>query len=645
MLAGVDTGGTFTDLVAVVGRRLVVHKLRSTPRDPSRAVGLALAAVGSDRRTRLHYGSTVATNALLERRGARVALVTTQGFEDVLAIGRQTRPRLYDLMPKVRAPLVPAARRLGVAERVLVDGRVETPLDPRAVRRLVAAVRRSGAEAVAICFLHSYLDPRHEETVRRALAALGLHVTASHRLLREYREYERVATAVVNAYVGPLMTEHLGKLGAGVPGGVRVMQSNGGLVGAATAAGEPVRTVLSGPAGGLVGASDRARRAGFDRILTLDMGGTSTDVSLVEGPLAYRTETTIDGLPIRVPALDIHTVGAGGGSLASVDAGGALRVGPESAGADPGPACYGTGTQATVTDANLVLGRLVETEFLGGAMRLDADRARRAVGRVARRLGRSLERTAAGIVSVAAAAMERALRVISVEHGYDPREFTLVAFGGAGGLHAADLADALGMSRVYVPRHPGLLSAWGMLVAEVVRDFGRTLRAIGPTDDVLARGFRELETRARRELAREGVRGVAVERALDVRYAGQSYELTVPMGRAWRRAFHALHRERFGHADETRSIEVVTLRLRARGGGSRVPDDPPPRSGRGVPIARRPVWFGGRPATVPVFRRDDLRVGWGHRGSAIVCEYSATTVVPPAWRIRVDRLGGLVLER
>jgi N-methylhydantoinase A len=629
----------------VVGNRLVAHKLRSTPHDPSRAVAEALAAVGADRATRLHYGSTVATNALLERRGARVALVTTAGFEDVLALGRQVRPVLYDLMPVLRPPLVPRARRLGVAERVRVDGRTELGLTPREIRRIVAAVKRARAQSVAICLLHAYLRPRHEAMLARALAPLGLHVTVSHRLLREYREYERVATSVVNAYVGPLMTEHVGTLATIVRGGVRVMQSNGGLVGAATAADEPVRTVLSGPAGGVVGASDRARRAGFARILTLDMGGTSTDVSLVDGPLAYRTETAIDGLPIRVPSLDIHTVGAGGGSLATLDAAGALRVGPESAGADPGPACYGRGTTATVTDAHLVLGRLVESEFLGGTMALDVARARIAVDAVARRLGRSRDATAAGIVAVATAAMERALRVISVERGHDPRTFTLVSFGGAGGLHATALADALGMRRVLVPRHPGLLSAWGMLVAEVVRDFARTLRAVAPVDAVLRRGFASLERDARRALARERVRATSLERALDVRYAGQSYELTVPFDGAWRARFHALHRDRFGHADATRPLEVVTLRERVRGGGRRVPEDPPHHRGRAVAVARRPVWFDGRRVPTPVYRRDDVLAGWRARGPVVVCEYSATTVVPPGWRVRVERTGALVLER
>jgi len=403
--------------------------------------------------------------------------------------------------------------------------------------------------------------------------------------------------------------------------------------------------VLSGPAGGVVGASDRARRAGFDRILTLDMGGTSTDVSLVEGSLAYRAETTIDGLPIRVPALDIHTVGAGGGSLATIDAGGALRVGPESAGADPGPACYGTGTAATVTDANLVLGRLVESEFLGGTMPLDVERARRTVGAVARRLGRSLDATAAAIVAIATAAMERALRVISVERGYDPRAFTLVAFGGAGGLHAAALADALDMPRVLVPRHPGLLSAWGMLVAELMRDFARTLRVVTPSEAVVRRGFAALERDVRQGLRREGAHVWKIERALDVRYGGQSYELTVPFDRDWRGRFHALHRERFGHADETRPIEVVTVRLRVRGGGHVLPEEPKRPAGDTGAVDRRAVWFAGRRVPTPVVRREALPSGWMRRGPVVVCEYSATTVVPPGWRIRVEPTGGLVLER
>jgi N-methylhydantoinase A len=440
------------------------------------------------------------------------------------------------------------------------------------------------------------------------------------------------------------MARHLGTLATRVPQGLRVMQSSGGLIGAHTASAEPVRTILSGPAGGVVGAADRARRAGLGRVITLDMGGTSADVSLVDGALGFRSETAIDGLPVRVPALDIHTVGAGGGSLARLDSGGALRVGPESAGADPGPACYGRGMRPTVTDANLVLGRLVETEFLGGAMVLDPSRAVRALTPLARRLGRSVEATASGIVQVANAVMERAVRVITVERGHDPRAYTLVAFGGAGGLHAAELAAGLGIRRVYVPRHPGLLSAWGVLSAEVVRDYARTLRAVAPSPPRLTAAFRALGAIARRDLRREAVPHPILEPTLDVRYAGQSYEVSIPFRTGWQRAFHRAHARLFGHADVRRPVEVVTLRLRARGGRAIVPADRPPRRARAARRGTRPVFFGGRRVVTAIHRRDDLPTGARVRGPAVVCEYSATTLVPPGWQLRVDRLGGLLLE-
>ncbi|HEY3187154.1 MAG TPA: hydantoinase/oxoprolinase family protein, partial [Solirubrobacteraceae bacterium] len=489
--------------MAVVRGELRLLKLRSTPHDPSAAVRAGLTALG--RIGRLHYGSTVATNALLERRGGPVLLLTTAGFEDVLEIGRQVRPKLYALEPRRPAPLVPRARRIGLHERVLADGTVEHPLGPREIGRAVAAAR--GVSSVAVCLLHSYAAPAHERRVGRALAGRGLHVTLSHRLLREYREYERVATTVLNAYVGPAMAHHLGALAVLLGGDLRIMQSSGGLVGARIARAEPVRTILSGPAGGVVGAAERARRGRLGPVITLDMGGTSADVSLVDGGPAYRTDTTIAGLPVRIPAIDIHTVGAGGGSLARLDAGGALHVGPESAGADPGPACYGRGTAATVTDANLVLGRLVETEFLGGEMRLDRTRAERAIRILARQLGRGVVSAAAGVVRVVNATMERAVRVITVERGHDPAAFTLVAFGGAGPLHAAELAEGLGIRRVYVPRHPGLLSAWGVAAAEMVRDYGETLRVIEPATRVLDAAFRRLGRGARRDLVRDGVAG------------------------------------------------------------------------------------------------------------------------------------------
>jgi N-methylhydantoinase A len=630
--------------VAVVDGRWRLLKVPSTPADPALAVRRALAAVARGRTVGLHYGTTVATNALLERRGARVVLLTTAGFEDVLEIGRQTRPRLYALEPRRPLPLVPHRRRVGVRERVLADGRVETALDAGAVRRACAAVERSRADAVAVCFLHSYAAPAHERRIGRALGGRGLHVTLSSALLCEYREYERVATTAVNAYVGPIVERHLRTLRGAVRGRVRVMQSSGGLVGAPTAGTEAVRTILSGPAGGVVGAAARARRAGLERVVTLDMGGTSADVSLVDGAPDYRAETTIDGLPVRVPSIDIHTVGAGGGSLARLDAGGALRVGPESAGAEPGPACYGRGTQPTVTDANLILGRLVETEFLGGELVLDRRRAERALAPLARRLGRSLAAAAAGVVAVANAAMERAIRVISVERGHDPRRFALIAFGGAGGLHAAELAANLGMPRVYVPRQPGLLSAWGVLSAPVVRDFGRTLRAVEPAPAVLLAGFRTLTGRARRDLRPDGIAAPSFERMLDVRYAGQGYELTVPWGPAWRARFHRRHERLFGHADAARPLEVVTLRVRARGGAPLLPRDTPGRRRAAAPLTQRGVVFDGRVRPTAVYRREALAPGQRLVTPAIVCEYSATTVVPPGWTARVDRLGGLVLD-
>jgi N-methylhydantoinase A len=622
----------------------VVLKRRSTPDDPARAVVDGLRQLAGAAAVRLHYGSTVATNALLERRGARVALLTTRGFEDVLEIGRQTRPRLYALEPRRPDPLVPASRRIGVRERLRADGRVELALVEREVRRAVATVRRLRADAVAICLLHSYRSPAHEARLERALRSTGAHVTASHRLVREYREYERLSTTVVNAYVGPLMTTHLGRLEKAARNGVHVMQSNGGLAAGPSAAAEPVRTVLSGPAGGVAGAADRARRAGLTRVVTLDMGGTSTDVSLVEGEPGYRAETAVGGLPVRVPSVDIHTVGAGGGSLARVDAGGALRVGPESAGADPGPACYGRGSLPTVTDANLVLGRLVEDEFLGGEMPLDPARARRALTPLARRLGRSVTAAAAGVVAVVTATMERALRVITVERGHDPRAFALVAFGGAGALHAADLAGALGMRRVYVPRHPGLLSAWGVLAAEPIRDLTRTLGRIDPPDGVLARGLHDLAAAARQMMHADGVHRHRLEQALDVRYAGQSYEVTVPYRPGWRAAFHLRHRQRFGHAAPEHPLEVVTLRVRARGERLPVPRDHVVRRAPGRPRARRSVVFDGRPRITPVYRRDDLPIAGTLHGPAVICEYSATTILPPGWRLTVDRAGGLMLE-
>ena len=471
---GVDTGGTFTDLVAIVDGSLRVHKVLSTPDDPAAAVisGLATMLAGA-RPGLLTYSSTVATNALLEKKGARVAIITNAGFEDLIEIGRQNRDDLYALAPSRPEPLVPRARRIGVAERTLFDANILLPLTRGEIERVRRAAQRSNAQSFAICLLHSYANPKSENALARALAPLGRPLSVSHRILAEYREYERFSTTVVNAYVAPRMATHLANLDRRLSGArLRIMQSGGSAIGSALARAEPVRTILSGPAAGVIGAAAMAREIGTDRFITFDMGGTSTDVSLFDRRAKIRTLSYPCGYAVRTPVIDIHTVGAGGGSIARVDAGGSLRVGPQSAGADPGPACYGRGAAPTVTDADLVAGRLVAANFLGGAMRLYPDRAARALGSIAQAMKTTQLKAARGVIRVVNANMERAIRVITVERGYDPRDFALLAFGGAGPMHAAELALDLGIRRIVMPRNPGLLCAgapWALRWAVNIR--------------------------------------------------------------------------------------------------------------------------------------------------------------------------------
>jgi N-methylhydantoinase A len=653
---GIDTGGTFTDFIALDGGRVRTLKLLSTPDDPSRAILDGLARLGAAGRGEIVHGSTVATNALLERSGARTALVTTRGFEDVLEIGRQNRPHIYSFVPSRPEPLVGARLRFGVSERVACDGTVLVPLARGELQALAARLRRARVESVAVCFLFSFLEPSHEIEVGRALEALGVPISLSHQILPEFREYERTSTTVVNAYLAPVMRRYLERLerAAGAGGRrIRVMQSNGGSVSAAVAAREPVRTILSGPAGGVVGAWEVARRAGARSILTFDMGGTSTDVALCQREIRVTTESTIAGFPVGVQVLDIHTVGAGGGSIARVDAAGALRVGPESAGADPGPICYGRGEAITVTDANLALGKLDPRYRLGGSLELDRARIEPAFRRLARELGkRSPAAAAQGVVDVANAAMAAALRVISVERGHDPRDFTLVSFGGSGPLHAVDLARQLSIPRVLVPVHPGLLSALGVLLSDTVQDFSRTvmLPAAGARSRVLEASYVELERRARAAGRGEGSgpRARRLERWLDMRYRGQSFEITLPFTRGFIAEFHRRHAERYGYADPSRRSEIVTLRVRARGIVEK-PRLPSERARGRDPAAARlftaEVWFSGeRAARAPVYERERLRAGNVARGPALVFEYSASTAIPPGARCEVDRYRNLWIE-
>jgi N-methylhydantoinase A len=652
VLIGIDTGGTFTDFVCFERGRLHVHKRLSTPDDPARAVteGLRvlLARVGANDggrdRIEITYGSTVATNAVLERRGARVVLLTTAGFEDVLEIGRQTRPELYALEPAKPEPLVPRSRRAGVDERMAFDGRVLAALKEDAIRAAAATVRRARAESVAICLLHAYANPTHERALGEALRPLGLPCSLSHRLVAEYREYERTSTTVMNAYVAPVMSRHLSELRRRVGRArLRIMQSNGGAISVSTASREAVRTLLSGPAAGVIGAGAAAARIGARQFISFDMGGTSTDVSLVDGGARQQTDWSIADLPVKVPAIDIHTVGAGGGSIARCDPGGALKVGPESAGAEPGPACYGRGETATVTDANVVLGRLIPESFLGGRMALHTDRARRALQRLGERLGLDAERAAEGVVRVVNAGMERAIRRISVERGHDPRQYVLVAFGGAAGMHACELAMGLGMHRVLVPVHPGLLSAWGASSADLVRDYVQTVRLVDPRPEMLSRRLAPLERRAARDLRAEGAasRRPTVRSYLDVRYRGQSYEIRVPMRRGYRRDFHAAHRKLYGYADEDRPLEVVNLRVVGAARGPALPRPCLPRR-RLLEVPHRVRW-NGEWLSARRYEREALprrRVA----GPLVIAEFSATVFVPPGWVARALETGDLLLE-
>jgi N-methylhydantoinase A len=575
--------------------------------------------------------------------------VTNRGFEDVIEIGRQNRPQLYALVGHRPSPLVAREHRVGVAGRLGPRGEEIEPLDAHELAGLPATVERQAPEAVAISLLHSYANASHEQAVARALSCLGVHVSVSSTVLPEFREYERTSTTVVNAYVAPIVDHYLDRLAAESRAErVRIMGSNGGALSVEQARREPVHTVLSGPAGGIVGALTWARRAQHDLVISFDMGGTSTDVSLLPGRALRTREFEISGVPVAVPVLDIHTVGAGGGSIARVDPGGSLRVGPQSAGAEPGPVCYGRGgSDVTVTDAHVWLGRLPADAFLDGERPLDRGAIRAPLARLAERLGASLEDAAEGVLAVVDAAMERALRVISVERGHDPVEFAVVAFGGAGGLHVAELTARLGARRAIVPPDPGLLSAFGMLASPVTREAARTILARSDAPGgalLLEEALDQLERDARSAMVDSGASAASLsaERWVDARYVGQSFELAVPADE-WTRRFHEAHRERYGYARVESPLEAVTARV--------IVSAPPPAlpeaglaGAAGAPPARpTDVTFAGRTLPAARVRRAELRPGHRLDGPAVVQEYSGTTWVPPEWNLEVDAWGNLHL--
>ncbi len=652
---GVDVGGTFTDLVALSEGGVTTAKVPSTPRDQSVGVMNAVGASGveADALDALAHGMTVATNALLERRGARTALVTTEGFRDVLEIARQNRPSLYDLTQDRPPTLVPRELRFTLKERMGPEGEIE-PLDEAGLEEVISAIERAEVEAVAVCLLFAFMHPEHERRIGEALreALPEVHVSLSSEVLPEFREYERFSTTAADAYLAPKLAAYLKNLAgkvedAGMPTPL-IMQSAGGVVGIEDAVDDAAAFTLSGPAGGVVGAAYVGDLSGYRDVLTFDMGGTSTDVApVIGGEVQTTTETVIAGVPIRVPMVDVHTVSAGGGSVAWADAGGALRVGPHSAGAEPGPAGYDKGgEEPAVTDANLFLGYLADRAELGGEVVLRRELSEKALEGLGKKIGLDALESALGILRVADAEMTRALRVISVERGLDPREFALLAFGGAGGMHACRLAEELGIRTVLVPRAGGVLSALGLAISDLRRDYVSPYLA--NLADVNVRELKETF---------EGMEGVAAKdldgprytRRADLRYRGQSFELTVEAQRPLEvdkleECFHAAHEQRYGYRMEDEPVELVNLRLTAT-----VPVDKPelketqPKGE--AEVGRRRSNFDGEWQEVPVLDRERMGRGSEVEGPAIVEFKESTCVVSPGWQGQVDGVGTLVLER
>jgi N-methylhydantoinase A len=654
MRLGIDSGGTFTDFVFLGEREGRVHKVPSTPSDPLQSILTGIAELCPDglNGAEVVHGTTMGTNAFLERKGARVALLTTAGFEDVIFIGRQTRPELFSLIAAKPKEILPREQVLGVKERLGADGSILTPLSPEEISRLRVQVRELAPEALAVCLLHAYAYPEHEERLGRALADLGLPLSLSSRVLPEIREYERTAATVLNAYLGPVMENYLADWSRRLPGAsLFIQQSNGGFLPGAQAAAWGLQTILSGPAGGVYGAWRLGQEAGLDHLLTIDMGGTSTDVALLAGEIPFTRDYLLEGFPLGIPVMDIHTVGAGGGSIAFKDRGGALQVGPKSAGADPGPVCYGKGEEITVTDAQLFLGRIRPENFLGGRMPLDAAAAGKAMAHLAGAFGVTPRELALGIIRVSNSHMAKALAAVSLERGFDPRGFTLCCFGGAAGLQICELALELDLKRILVPAQAGVLSALGMARAGLRRDFTRTLLLAGPrlTWDRLQQELRALRAEGLSEMRREGwpVADLTAAAELEARYRGQSDTLTIPFVPEFLSTFHARHRRLYGHDFPAREVEAVSLRLNflAPAFPGELPRLQPVSSSPQSLPRRGEVWLPEGPATIPFYDRRELQPGAAFSGPALVAEDYATLLVLPGFSAKVLARGHLLLSR
>ena len=658
---GVDTGGTFTDFVIATNGFLEVLKIPSTPDDPSRAFhkGIQLFLKNCPIPHIIH-GTTVATNTLLERKGGRIALITTKGFEDVLFIGRQVRKDLYSLGGEDRRPLLPRSFCFGLEERTTASGKVEKKISDLEIASVLGAIKEKHVEAVAVSFINSYANPQNEKKIRQKLGAENIPYTLSSDILPEHREYERTVVAAVNAYLMPVISQYLKNLQLKLQNpNLRIMQSNEGYISPARAKAEPIRTALSGPAGGVVGAFHLGKAIGQKRIISFDMGGTSSDVSLIDGKIQRTNESKIGDFPVRLPIIDIHTVGAGGGSIAYVDSGGSLRVGPESAGADPGPACYGKGNLPTVTDANLVLGRLVPEFFLGGKMRIHTERSQRVMQNLANRIGKTPLETASGIIQIANANMEKAIRVISIERGYDPRDFSLISFGGAGGMHAVDIASSLNIASVIVPKNAGVLSALGLLMANSIKDYSRSI--LKTTENItkkeIEKHLRDLHQKSLQDMKKEGFEQeeIQISPFLDLRYLGQSYEITLPYRSnkadsfAFIPAFHKAHQRLYSYHHSERPVEIVNVRLKSIGVVKKIKlkkqqlqKETPSKQAL---LQKQALYYRGKKHLASVYLRERLEPGNKISGPALIADQESTAFLPPLYKLKVDELLNLIMGK
>ncbi len=658
MIISADTGGTFTDFVYIENGDFKILKVLSTPENPSKAVLKGTNIIDAEGFKELIHGSTVATNAVLERKGAKTAIISNNGFEDIIEIGRQNRPELYNLFVKRPEHLVNTSLRFGVPGRISKKGEIIEAFDLNAAKKVAELIANLKVESVAICFLFSFVNPIHEITMKEVLDEVCKNTIAcsmSHEIMPEFREFERCSTTCVNAYVQPIMQGYIGELEHQIgKDNLIIMQSNGGRISSQTASREPVRTILSGPAGGAVGAFEISKAAGYDKIISFDMGGTSTDVSLINGVLPINVESTVSNYPLKVPMIEIHTVGAGGGSIAYIDHGGALKVGPMSAGAEPGPICYGIGENITVTDANLYLGRLISEQFLGGTMPLAKTRLDRFFSQFSKETGLSTIKLAQGICDIANTVMEKAIRVISVDRGYDPSEFTLCSFGGAGGMHACFLADLLNIPRVLIPKDPGILSAKGMLLADCIRDYSKTVMMNDSVEQKqIEKELDQLEEKAILDLAAEGIqrKDILISRFVDMRYKGQSYELIINYVDDMKTAFDQAHEKRYGYSNPQKSCEIVNIRIRAFGKTAKPTLKKIKNPDRNAHICKQAILynrdcvFEGLTISTPVVDRDRLYAADHHEGPVIIVEYSSTIVIPPTRFFYVDDFGNLIVEK